>query len=73
MIDQEKLDKEQLRAEIYDPFRAIMDGIEARVLERPLEKMWFSAMWEIKHIEKAVERGGGRCSCGSCRFLAQLR
>ncbi len=58
MIDQEKLDKEQLRAEIYDPFRAIMDGIEARVLERPLEKMWFSAMWEIKHIEKAVERGG---------------
>lgn len=69
MSNADKLEKENLRAEVYDPFRIVLDGIEAHVLERPMERMWFSAMLETRHIEKAVERGGGSTSRNS-RLLA---
>lgn len=50
-------ERESLRAEKYDPFRAKLDGVTVAVLEKPLGNMWFSAMLELRRMQKAVEYG----------------
>lgn len=50
-------EKEAFRAEKYDPFRAKLDRIASTVLEKPLESMWFSAMLELRRIQRGIESG----------------
>ncbi len=57
MADTDKTEKENLRTEVYAPFRTVLDDLETRVLESPMERMWFSAMLELKHIEKIADMG----------------
>ncbi len=57
-MNQEVLsEKEARRSEIYEPFRTILDQFETGVLEKPVEQMWFSAMLQLRRVQKDVNGG----------------
>lgn len=53
------VDKEKIRREKYDPFKAILEDIKARVLTKPSDQMWPSAVLGVRHAVKSTQLGEG--------------